>query len=88
MYRLLIFPFEIDGTYITDEFYYINDSYIPRKSEIIERLRLAVENDDGELNYYLLKAEVQSVHYELFKDNSVMPVVYVTVIEIEKVEEE
>lgn len=48
MYRLQIFPFEIDGTYI----------------------------------------EVQSVHYELFKDNSVMPVVYGTVIEIEKVEEE
>lgn len=84
MYELKIFSFEIDGFQIDDEFKYINSSYIPRKSEIIEKVRIIVESDDDEVNNYLLKVEVKSVHYELFKDNSAMPIVYGTVIGIDK----
>lgn len=88
MYQLRIFPFEIDGFQMNDFFDYIKSSCIPRESEIIEKVQFFMANDDRELNNYLLKVEVQSVHYELSLNNSVMPVVYGTVIEIKKVEEE
>lgn len=84
MYELKIFPFEIDGFQIDGEFKYINSSYIPRESEIIEKVRIIIESEDDEVNNYLLKVEVKSVHYELFKDNSSMPIVYGTVIGIDK----
>lgn len=84
MYELILLPFEIDGLKINDEYEYINSSCIPRKSEIIEKFKITVENDDEEINDYLLQIEVQSVHYKLYEDKSVMPIVYGTVIGIDK----
>lgn len=86
MYELKLFPFEIDGLQIDDDFYYIQSKFIPRTNEIIEKIRIQVEDDDEKMNNYLLKAKVQSVHHELFEDNSSMPVLYGEVIKVEKVE--
>lgn len=56
---------------------YINSNCIPRKSEIIKNYRIYDGDDDKRYKWTL---EVQAVHYELFEDKSLMPVVYANVI--------
>ena len=85
MYKLIISPFEIDGVRIND-FWYIQSDYMPRKGEIMEKMRIPIA-DDEKTDDYLIKVKVQSVHHELFDDRSATPIVYAEVIEIKKVEE-
>lgn len=82
MYKLII------GAYqdFEEDFTYINSDYIPRKYEIIDNHKIITDDENDEENIITLiqKLEVQSVHYELFKDNSTMPIVYANVIKCEK----
>lgn len=86
-YELKLFPYEINGMQIEDDFYCIHSSFIPRNGETIEKIRICVEDDNDKMSDYLLKVEVKEVHYEVFEDNSSMPVLYGEVIEIKKVDE-
>lgn len=79
MYELRISAFED----FEKDFAYINSSNIPRVGEIIEKYKVVTDDmNDNTVEYYWT-LEVQSVHYELFEDRSVMPVVYVNVIKSE-----
>lgn len=81
MYELRIGAYkEYDPT-----FSYISSNYLPRKGELIKNYIIFDGDDDKRYKWTL---EVQSVHYELFKDKSVMPVVYANVIDSKLVEEE
>lgn len=84
-YKLKLTPYKIDEVLMND-FYYINSECIPRTNEIIEKIRIQVEDDNEKMNDYLLKVKIREVHYELFEDDSAMPVLYGDVIEIKKVE--
>lgn len=86
MYRLNLFPYEINGMQIEDDFYYIITSFIPGNGEIIEKIKVCVENDNEETDDYLLKVKVKEVHYEIFDDCSSMPILYGQVIGVKKVE--
>lgn len=80
MYKLII------GTYqdFEEDFTYINSDYIPRKYEIIDNYTIITDDENDNVITLIQKLEVQSVHYELFKDNSAMPIVYANVIKCEK----
>ena len=80
MYKLII------GAYQDFEkvFTYINSDYIPRKGEIIDNYTTITDDENDNTITLIQKLEVQSVHYELFKDNSVLPIVYANVIKCEK----
>nr|DAL65776.1 MAG TPA_asm: hypothetical protein [Caudoviricetes sp.] len=64
---------------------FISSKYIPRTGELIKKYRI-YDGDDGKRYYWTL--EVQKVHYELFEDESCMPVVYANVIKDELIEED
>ena len=80
MYKLII------GAYQDFEknFAYIDSDYIPRKGEIIDNYKIDVCEIDDTITSFIQKLEVQSVHYELYKDDSAMPIVYANVIKCEK----
>jgi len=80
MYKLII------GTYqdFKEDFTYINSDYIPRKHEIIDNYTTITDDENDNTITLIQKLEVQSVHYELYKDNSVLPIVYANVIKCEK----
>ena len=55
-------------------------NYIPRKGEIIKKYAVIYEDEnENEIEEYWT-LEVQTVHYELFEDNSSLPIVYANVI--------
>lgn len=70
-----------------DEFGYIHSTFLPRKGDIIDKYLIITEdlNDDEKTLKYYWTLEVQSVHFELFKDDSSMPIVYANVINEELV---
>ena len=80
MYKLII------GAYqdFEEEYTYINSDYIPRKYEIIDNYTTITDDENDNTITLIQKLEVQSVHYELFKDNSAMPIVHANVIKCEK----
>lgn len=81
MYELRISAFED----FEKDFAYIKSSNVPRVGEIIEKFKIYTDdlNDDDKTIEYYWTLEVQSVHYELFEDKSVTPVVYANVIKSE-----
>lgn len=80
MYKLIIGAYED----FEKDFEYINSSFIPRTGEIIDNYRITVCDEDDNAITYIQKLEVQSVHYQLFKDNSSMPIVYANVMKCEE----
>ena len=84
MYKLII------GAYqdFEKDFDYIQSNFIPRIGEIIDNYKVDVCDENDNIITFIQKLEVQSVHYELFKDNSSMPVVYANVIKCENLEKE
>ena len=66
------------------DYTYINSDYIPRKGEIIDNYNTITDDENDNTITFIQKLEVQSVHYELHKDYSTMPIVYANVIKCEK----
>ena len=80
MYKLIIGAYED----FEKDFEYINSSFIPRTGEIIDNYKVDVCDENDNITTFVQKLEVQSVHYELFKDNSCTPIVYANVIKCEE----